>query len=113
MLGIRKTRIGHLYRQARVGQNLFYKIHEIVTKASERTQLKCISSKNLITVNLRKQANKIQPFQQYIIDKNIDICAIRETWIKRMTLTWLLNRFHLLDMISCNIHAWMEEVEVD
>ena len=54
---------------------------------------------NLITVNLTKQANsigmllahinarsivnKIQPFQQYIIDKNIDICAITETLIKK------------------------------
>ena len=50
--------MGHLYRQSRAGKNLFYKIHKIVTKALERrTWLKCISSKNLITVNLTKQAN--------------------------------------------------------
>ena len=92
--------MGHLYRWSRVGHNLFYRIHKIVTKASKRrTQLKCISSKNLITVNLTRQVNligmslahinarsivnKIQPFQQYIVDKNIDICAITETWIKK------------------------------
>ena len=100
MLGIRRTPTAHLYRQSRAGQNLFYRIHKIVTKASERrTQLKCISSKNLITVNLTRQVNligmslahinarstvnNIQPFQQYIVDKNIDICAITETWIKK------------------------------
>ena len=79
-----------------------YRIHKIVTKASERRtqlKLKCISSKNLITVNLTRQVNligmslahinarsivnKIQPFQQYIVDNNIDICAITETWIKK------------------------------
>ena len=27
--------------------------------------------------------NKIQPFQQYIVDQNIDVCAITETWIKK------------------------------
>ena len=92
--------MGHLYRQSRAGWNLFYRIHKITTKGSERrTQLKCISSKNLIAVNLTRQVNligtslahintrsivnKIQPFQQYIVDKNIDICAITETWIKK------------------------------
>ena len=34
-------------------------------------------------INARSTVNKIQPFQQYIIDKNIDICAITETWIKK------------------------------
>ena len=87
--------MGHLYMCSRTGHNLFYRIHKIVTNASERgIQLKCISSKNLITVNLRGQVNsigmslthinerlivnKIQPFQQYIVDKIIDIYAITE-----------------------------------
>ena len=100
VLGIRETPMGHPYRRSRAGWNIFYKIHKIVTKTSERgTQLKCISSMNVITVNLTKQANsvgmslshinarsflnKIQPFQQYIVDKNIDICATTETWIKK------------------------------
>ena len=83
-----------------MGQNLFHKIHKIVTKTLERsTQLKCISPTNLITVSLMKQmnligmslahintrsiVNKIQPFQQYILDQNIDIYSITETWIKK------------------------------
>ena len=99
VLGIREMPMGHPYRQSRAGQNLFYKIHKIVPKTLERsTQLKCISPKNLITVNLMKQmnsigmslahinarsiVNNIQPFHQYILDQNIDVCAITEMWIK-------------------------------
>ena len=55
VLGIRKTPMGHPCRQSRAGQNLFYKIHKIVTKTLERgTQLKCISPTNLIGVSLMK-----------------------------------------------------------
>ena len=38
---------------------------------------------SLAHINARSIVNKIQPFQQYIVDKNIDICAITETWIKK------------------------------
>ena len=38
---------------------------------------------SLAHINARSPGNKIQPFQQYIIDSNIDICAIKETWIKK------------------------------
>ena len=99
VLGIRKTPIGHPYRWSLAGRNLFYKICKIVTKTLERSkQLKCISPTNLITVSLTKRmnstwmslahinarsiVNKIQPFQQCILDQNIDICAVTETWIK-------------------------------
>ena len=37
----------------------------------------------LAHINARSIVNKIQPFQQYILDQNIDICAIAETWIKK------------------------------
>ena len=82
------------------GWNLFYKIQKIITKTLERsTQLKCISPIKLITVSLMKQmnpagmslahintrsiVNKIQPFQQYILDHNIDVCAVTEMLIKK------------------------------
>ena len=38
---------------------------------------------SLAHINATSIVNKIQPFQQYIIDKNIDTCAITETWIKK------------------------------
>ena len=38
---------------------------------------------SLAHINARSIVNKIQPFQQYTVDKNIDICAITETWIKK------------------------------
>ena len=38
---------------------------------------------SLAHINTRSVVNKIQPFQQYIVDKTIDICAITETWIKK------------------------------
>ena len=31
-------------------------------------------------INERSNVNKIQHFQQYIIDQNIDVCAITEMW---------------------------------
>ena len=34
----------------------------------------------LAHINARSIVNKIQPFQQYILDQNIGICAITETW---------------------------------
>ena len=38
---------------------------------------------SLVHINARSNVNKIQPFQQYIVDKNIGICAITKTWIKK------------------------------
>ena len=38
---------------------------------------------SLALINTRSTVNKIQPFQQYIVEKSIDTCAITETWIKK------------------------------
>ena len=37
---------------------------------------------SLAHINARSIVNKIQPIQ-YIVDKNTDICAVTETWIKK------------------------------
>ena len=38
---------------------------------------------SLVHINARSIVNKIQPFQQYILDQNIDVRAITEMWIKK------------------------------
>ena len=38
---------------------------------------------SLANINARSTVNKIQPFQQYIVGKNISICAITETCLKK------------------------------
>ena len=37
----------------------------------------------LANINARSIRNKIQPFQQYILDQNIDVCAITEMQMKK------------------------------
>ena len=38
---------------------------------------------SLAHINARSIVNKIQPFQKYILDQNIDVCAITKMWIKK------------------------------
>ena len=38
---------------------------------------------SLAHINARSIVNKIQPFQQYILYQNIDVCAITEMWTKK------------------------------
>ena len=38
---------------------------------------------SLAHINARSIVNKMQPFQQYNLYQNIDVCAITETWIKK------------------------------
>ena len=38
---------------------------------------------SLAHINARSIVNKIHLFQQYILDQNIDVCAITDRWIKK------------------------------
>ena len=51
----------------------------------------------LAHINARSIVNKIQPVQQYIVDKNIHICAITETWIKKDDI----------DMVTKDSTSWL------
>ena len=88
------------YHCSKVGTHLFHKIYQSITTKPTCTQpdrgisltnLTCITldkSPNrpkllkIAHINSRSIVNKIEPFQQLITDKDIDVCAIRETWSK-------------------------------
>ena len=87
------------YRRSRAGQNLFHSFHQRITLRQENTT--CMSRNQTfhsseIPKSLQKQrmvnnshinadsfTNKVSQFQLEICDRNIDICAITETWIKQ------------------------------
>ena len=97
-LGIRKRPTP--YRRSTAGQNLFHQIHSIhnrglwnnnkdqtrqvgtylvpVNIITDLTRLFCISH-----INGRSICNKIESFQQHLLAKRVDICAIKETWLKQ------------------------------
>ena len=37
---------------------------------------------HLATINTRSKCNKINQFQHYLLEKSIDVCAVKETWLK-------------------------------
>ena len=97
-LGIRKQ--PKPYRRSRAGQNLFYHIQQRITfrqdnnKGTPRKQnfslireipksLKKCRMVNILHINAHSIINKVSQFQLEICDKNTDICAITETWIKQ------------------------------
>ena len=40
----------------------------------------------IFTINARSISNKIEPFQQHIIEADVLACAIRETWLRQQNL---------------------------
>ena len=96
-MGIKKQPIGGAYHRSRAGKSLFYRIHNILTHIRKSTNLprshtptlasfprSNVSSKNLLLsqVNARLVKNKIHQLQYELINKNIDLCAITETWLQ-------------------------------
>ena len=104
-LGIRKQPgEWQLYRRSRARCKLFSKIHAITSKKFSNTKamtttginlenlqypsirlIPLIPRTNALTishVNVRSIWNKILQFQQVVLEENIDIYAITETWIK-------------------------------
>ena len=99
--GIRKQPRLQKYRRLRAGQNLFHKIHSVITKKyeadnrkihSDRTVsitnlVKVIIAKNrsvsatLHHINARSICNKITNFHEYVTEANPTLCAIMETWL--------------------------------
>ena len=88
------------YRRSRAGQNLFHCIHQRITLMQENTTgtsrkpnlslIREISKTlqkqrmvNISHVNGHSITNKVSQFQLEICDRNTDICAITETWIKQ------------------------------
>ena len=97
-LGIRKQH--KPYRRSRAGQNLFYHIQQRITFRQEnrmdtsrkqnlslmREIPKSLNKHQMINishVNARSIINKVNQFQLEICERNTDICAITETWIKQ------------------------------
>ena len=85
------------YRRSRAGWNLFRKIHVTVStthrysvperkvNTSNIRKTEYIPDKfklNLSHINARSLALKCTDFQQYLIQHNINICAVSETWLK-------------------------------
>ena len=104
-LGIRRQK--RSYRQSRAGSNLFYRIHQWVTdrlrhvkneRSPNLTLLKQIPPTteihkifHLSHVNAGSIANKVDQFQIEVLDRDIDACAITETWIKQDDIDSITN----------------------
>ena len=98
-LGIRKK--PRQYRSSRAGRSTVSHIHTIITN-HEKTKPnfnlnQTVVLSNLLSIQLSKERhnhlclahvnawsirNKIGPFQHYLLDEKIDLCAITETWLK-------------------------------
>ena len=102
-LGICKQPRLQKYRRSRAGQNLFHKIHSVITKKYEANNRKIHSDRTVSITNLVKViiANnrsvlatlhhinamsiwnkiKITDFHKYVTEANPTLCAITETWL--------------------------------
>ena len=98
-LGIRKK--SRQYRGSRAGRSTVNHIHTIITN-QKKTQPnfrlnQTVVLSNLLSIKPRNERhdhlclahvnawsirNKIGPFQHYLLDEKIDLCAITETWLK-------------------------------
>ena len=97
-LGIKKQ-LRH-YRGSRAGRSVFGHIHSRITSCKKRSNSNLKESvvlTNLLNiqptmerhthlslahVNAQSVRNKIGPFQHYLQDEKIDLCAVTETWLK-------------------------------
>ena len=97
-LGIKKQ--PRHYRGSRAGRSAFGHIHSRITSHEKKSNpnLKwSVVLTNLLNIQLTKERhthlslvhvnawsirNKIGPFQHYLQDEKIDLCAVTETWLK-------------------------------
>ena len=100
-LGIWKQPRLQKYRRSRARQNLFPKIHSVITKKYEADNRKLHSDRTVSITNLVKViitnnrsvsitlhhiiarliCNKITDFHKYVTEANPTLCAIMETWL--------------------------------
>ena len=109
VLGIRKR--PNPYRRSKAGQRLFHWIHSIVNRGLQNTnnnkvhirpagsylvpvnitmdttRLLCISH-----INARSICNKIESFQEHLLAKRVDVCAVTETWLKQADINSMAHR---------------------
>ena len=105
-LGIRKNCQNRPYRRSKGGRNIFNQIHTLLTNARHqqhagnltsplsinKANLKSIQLVNnttgksrslqCATINCRSIINKSADLKDEISNKNINLCALTETWIK-------------------------------
>ena len=96
-LGIRKQPMVKPYRRSRASQNLFRKMHVIVSlthkysvpgrevNTSNIRKIEYIPDKfklNLSHIKARSLALTSTDFQQYLIQHDMNICAVSKTWLK-------------------------------
>ena len=97
-LGLDRQPMERRYKRSRAGQKLFNKIHTIVTTLRSVKMFKPhLTTDNLVPItrshhqyknftfshiNARSIHNKIPQFQLHLTQKDVDMCAITETWIK-------------------------------
>ena len=105
-LGIRKNHQNRPYRRSKGGRNIFHQIHTLLTNARHqqhagnlnsppsinKANLKTIQLVNnttgknrsllCATINCRSIINKSAVLKVEISNKNINLCALTETWIK-------------------------------
>ena len=108
-IGIRKR--PNPYRRSKAGQKLFHRIHSIFNRGlwnnnnnkvqirpaglylvpvnitTNTTRLFCISH-----INARSIHNKIESFQEHLLARRVDICAVTETWLKQADINSMAHR---------------------
>ena len=106
-LGIRKRPTP--YRRSKVGQKLFHWIHSIHNRGlwkNNKDQKRQVGTYlvpvNIITdltrpfcishINARSICNKIESFQEHLLARMVDICAITETWLKKTDTNCMAHR---------------------
>ena len=96
-LGIRKDKSLRCYRRSRAGKNIFKWLHVLLTEHCGTKILHTWNSKvikkimryttkpetlSICLINPRSCNNKTALMKQFINDLDLDICAIKETWLK-------------------------------
>ena len=107
--GIRKR--PNPYRRSKAGQKLFHQIHSIFNRGLQNTNNNKVNIRPagsyLVPVNIttdttrlfcishisaRSIHNKIESFQEHLLARRMDVCAVTETWLKQTDINSMAHR---------------------
>ena len=109
VLGIRKR--PNPYRRSKAGQKLFHWIHSIANRGIQNTNNNKVHIRpagsflvpvnitmdttrlfHISHINARSIRNKIESFQEHLLAKRVDVCAVTETWLKQTDINSMAHR---------------------
>ena len=122
-LGIRKRPTP--YRRSKAGQKHFHQIHTIHNRGlwnnnkdqtrQVGTYLVPVNTTTNLTrlfhishINARSICSKIESFQEHLLTRKVNICAITETWLKQTaTKCRLTGKYHQKGIVSSPDPDWI------